>query len=183
MDLDFFSLGHAIDSQGFALAVGRLEKEKGFDLLIDAVAQVPQMKLKIIGDGSQKNKLLDQTKANGLVDRVEFLGQQNRSSVKKWMQASQFLVLPSRYETFGNVLLEAMACGKPVVATKCGGPEEIVSEPVGLLCKVDSNSLAKSMGRMLNEYDRFDSTRIHQYVKDHFSPEEWILKIEKMLQR
>ncbi|WP_424963554.1 glycosyltransferase [Ekhidna sp.] len=178
VDTQFFDV-HDKNEQ-YVLAVGRLEHEKGFDLLIEAVAQ-DGLNLKIIGGGSQREALERKIGQLNLEDRVELISEKDRVEIKSYMQNSQFLVLPSRYETFGNVLLEAMACGKPVVATKCGGPVEIVTKDTGLLCEVNTEDLRDNISTMLSTYPQYDPDQVRAVVEKKFSPSTWIAKLEYLL--
>ncbi|MEP1032944.1 glycosyltransferase [Ekhidna sp.] len=176
VDIEFFQIGD--NHKDYAIAIGRLEQEKGFDLLIDAIAKVPDLKVKIVGSGSEKNKLKNRIDALGLRSRVSLLGEASREEVKDLIQKCQFLILPSTYETFGNVLLEAMACGKPVVATKCGGPEEIVSPESGYLAEISADDLSDKIHQMLQNRHLFKAENIRKITTDHFSSNQWITKLE-----
>lgn len=162
------------------LAVGRLEREKGFDLLIHAVKQLDWCTLTIIGSGSEFDYLQKLITKLELNSRVSLLGEQDKMVIKSEVAKSSFLVLPSRYETFGNVLLEAMASGKPVVATKCGGPEEIVSSKTGILCEPSIEGLMSGMNEMKSRRDTFTSSDIRKETVLRFSPESWINKLESL---
>ncbi|WP_420577557.1 glycosyltransferase [Ekhidna sp.] len=179
VDIDFFGVKKGIGD--YALAIGRLEPEKGFDILIDAAADIANLRLKIVGDGSQMESLLKKAKQLKVEDRIEFVGEKNREEVRSYIQNCQFLVLPSRYETFGNVLPEAMACGKPVVATKCGGPEEIVNDENGILSDINAAHLKDCILKMMSSYNQFDPNVIRGYVVDKFAPEKWMDKVESAL--
>lgn len=112
----------------FILALGRTIRRKGFHLLIDAFAQLgtADWKLVIAGDGRELEAL--QAQANGLGERVVFTGLV-RNADKRWLlQNCRFMAAPSLEESFGNVALEAMACGKPVVASRASGFAEIVRD-------------------------------------------------------
>lgn len=118
------------------VAVGRLDHQKGFDLLISAMAAVreafPGARLTILGQGPLKSALLEQTRNLGLSDAVEFLGFQ----LNPWlyMRYADLFVLPSRYEGMPNVLLEAMALHKPIIAADCpGGISEIKAFNPGII--------------------------------------------------
>jgi glycosyltransferase involved in cell wall biosynthesis len=85
------------------------------------------------------------------------------------MQTSALLVLPSRAESLGMVLVEALACGTPVVATRCGGPEDIVVDGVGELVEPDNPSeLAAAIARVLDASGSFDPQRLRDYALGHF---------------
>jgi glycosyltransferase involved in cell wall biosynthesis len=105
-----------------------------------------------------------------LGDNVEFIGIKSPSEVADYMRKSALLVLPSRRETFGTVLIEALACGTPVVATDCGGPVDIVNKNVGLLVPVDDpKSLSDSMMSVIKERTVFDRQKIREYALTNFS--------------
>lgn len=175
VDTSFFSTSEP--DEKYIISIGRLENEKGFDLLLDAMRNIPDIKLKIGGDGSKREELEKRAKAYQFGDRVEFLGELDREQVRNALMNCKFLVLPSSYETFGNVLLEAMACGKPVVATKCGGPEEIISSQTGLLCEIDEKDLSEKISNMINKVDQFESMIIRKELEERFSPNVWMNRL------
>jgi glycosyltransferase involved in cell wall biosynthesis len=123
----------------FILGLGRAIRRKGFTLLIEAFAQVstPDWKLVIAGDGRELDSLRAQATALG--DRVVFTGLV-RDADKRWLlQNCRFMAAPSLEESFGNVALEAMACGRPVIASRASGFAEIVRDGVnGRLVDVGS---------------------------------------------
>ena len=73
-----------------------------------------------------------------------------------------------------------MACAKPVVATKCGGPQEIVSNISGYLCEADSEDLANKMNQMIESRSSFNSGKIREDVLNRFSPSKWAIQIEEL---
>jgi glycosyltransferase involved in cell wall biosynthesis len=86
------------------------------------------------------------------------------------MRRSALLVLPSRSESFGSVLVEALACGTPVVATRCGGPEDIVADEVGVLVsKEDPEALAAALEHVLATRGSYDRARLRAHAVRHFS--------------
>ncbi len=125
--------------------VGRLESDKGCDDLVEAwepvVRETPGAVLVLVGEGQLPNKLC------AFSQSVRCCGRKPEAEVALWMQASDILVLPSRNEGLPNVVLEAMACGLPVVATPVGGiPEAVVDGETGLLVPVgDRQALASSI--------------------------------------
>jgi len=112
------------------LSVGNLIPIKGHDLLLRALAmaqkQFPRLQCQIIGDGPERGHLQRLARELGIVERVQFLGRQNRAQVADAMRRCSMFALPSRYEGLGCVYLEAMATGKPVIACKGQGIEEII---------------------------------------------------------
>jgi len=131
------------------IACGRLVPQKGFDILLRSVSLLPKnldAHCWILGDGPQLHALERLAKKLGIEDRVRFLGFQ--SNPYSYMRSADALVLSSRWEGFGNVIVEAMACGLPVISTDCDfGPSEIITDyENGLLVPADQpQSLADAM--------------------------------------
>ncbi|OKP70709.1 hypothetical protein BTE77_25945 [Ensifer adhaerens] len=151
------TLQHARDRTAGAgtrvLAVGRLDRQKGFDLLIDAFAGIaertPNMTLTIFGDGPERRALEEQVQRLDLADRIRLPG--TTKSPVEWIDAGDIFVLSSRFEGFPNVLLEAMSAGLASIAFDCPwGPSEIIDTPaVGVLVpKEDVRQLADAIGRL-----------------------------------
>lgn len=163
-----------------ALSIGRMEDQKGIDLLLKALVDVPALQLRIGGDGSKKREYQQLAKKLGLDNRVTWLNELSREQVRNEMQTCSFYVLPSRHETFGNVILEAMACAKPVVATKCGGPNDLVTPDVGYLCEIEVNDLAKKIDKMTLGFDSFNPETIRKHIEENHSPKVWIQKLENV---
>jgi glycosyltransferase involved in cell wall biosynthesis len=135
-----------------AAAAGRLVGQKGFDLLLDALALARRrdLQLTILGDGPLRTELGARAAARGIADRVRFAGfQRNPYST---LAAADLFILSSRYEGFPNVVLEALACGTPVVATPApGGVREILEGVDGCIVadEVSAQSLADALDRWL----------------------------------
>lgn len=164
-----------------------LSENKRIDLLIKAFAELSKsitgLKLKLGGDGPIKQQLVELAKQLGVSDSIEFLGSLSRAEVLKHVSESDAFVLTSEYETFGVVLIEALALGKPVVATRCGGPESIVTSKVGFL--VDKNSvqsLAQGMKNLYAHKNDFTAESIRQYCHDNFSEDAVIGKLGEIYQ-
>jgi glycosyltransferase involved in cell wall biosynthesis len=115
-----------------ALAVGRLHPNKGFSLLIDALAKTREVRLAIAGDGPMRGELEQLARSRAVADRVRFLGW--RDDVPALLAQADFLVCPSLHEPLGNVVIEAWSAGLPVVATASDGPAGLIEDEVnGLL--------------------------------------------------
>jgi glycosyltransferase involved in cell wall biosynthesis len=112
------------------LTVGRLDKNKGFNYLIDAMPKLihkfPKLKLIIVGDGPEKNNLLNQIKNLHLEQNVSLAGAVRNKDLPKFYNQADLFVLPSLKEGLGVVLLEAMACGTPVIGSNVGGITDII---------------------------------------------------------
>jgi len=131
--------------------VGRLERIKGVFPLIEAMKQVPtRIHLTMIGEGSERAEIEQQIAAAGLQSRIRLLGAQPSEVVFEHLHRAAALVLPSFHETQGIVLLEANACGKPVVASDIPGIREVVTNGEnGLLTPVgDPKKLAACIAEM-----------------------------------
>lgn len=132
-----------------ALALGRLHRNKGFDVLLAALAEVPSLHLWLAGEGDERAALEHQAAALGLSSRVHFLGW--REDVAALMASADFLVSSSRHEPLGNVVIEAWAAGLPVLATASAGPGALIRDgESGLLVPVeDAAALARAMRRLV----------------------------------
>jgi len=128
---------------GRLLAVGRLVPKKGFDVLLRALPLLretwPQAHLVLIGGGPEAARLQTLAADLHLADRVEFTGVQPPEAVRRAMGLSQAVVIPSRREPFGLVALEALAAGRPVVATRVGGLPEVLAGAEAILVPPDSS--------------------------------------------
>lgn len=144
-------------SKPHIVACGRLVEQKGFCYLIDAMALVRQVvpaTLFIVGEGKLRHVLESQIKSMNLEECVSLLG--FKPNPYKYMASADVFVLSSIAEGFGNVIVEAMACGTPVVSTDCPyGPREIIQDGVnGLLVPpADSQALATAILRVLQNPD------------------------------
>ena len=127
--------------------------------------------LRIIGGGADEEKLKKLAAGFHLIDRkIFFEGPKNNNEVYDYLRQCDFLIMNSRYETFSLICAEAMSCGKPVIATRCGGPNEFVNADTGLLIEPDNASELKSgFSFMLNNFQNYDSAFIKNYSNDLFS--------------
>ena len=130
---------------------GRLHVNKGFDVFLHALAQVPEAHAWIAGDGPLEGSLRALSTRLGLDERVRFLGW--RSPVNAFLRAADAFVCPSRHEPHGNIVLEAWAHGCPIVATDTHGPAELIEHgKTGWLCgNEDADDLARGIRRVLGD--------------------------------
>lgn len=130
--------------------LGRLVQEKGADTLIDAWRDI-DLPLRIIGDGPERAALQARAAAH---KSIQFLGQRPHAEVSGLIQATGFLVFPSRWaEPFGLGIIEAMAAGRPIIATRMGAPSEIVQHEVtGLLVPPDDPQALKAAIEHLRDH-------------------------------
>jgi glycosyltransferase involved in cell wall biosynthesis len=160
-------------------AAGRLVDQKGFDLLLDALATAKRrdLHLTLMGDGPLRGALAARVQALGLGDRVQFAGFQ--SNPYPTIGSADLFVLPSRYEGFPNVVLEALACGTPVVATPApGGVREILEGIAG--CVVADEVSAPALAAAL---DRWQPSRVPPTAVARFAVERITAAYEAELLR
>jgi glycosyltransferase involved in cell wall biosynthesis len=136
----------------FIVACGRLHRQKGFDLLLQAFARLglADLALVLLGEGTERSHLESMARELGIASQVVMPG--FVANPWQWMARAALFVLPSRWEGFGSVLVEAMACGTPVVAADCEyGPREILSDGVtGLLARAEEvDSLTAAIRHVL----------------------------------
>lgn len=162
------------------LNVGILHPKKGQRRLIEALRLLIDAgidaELRICGNGAEAVPLRELTQALNLQDRVTFLGDCSRAQVQAEMGRCDVFVLSSLYETFGVVVIEALASGKPVVATRCGGPDDIV-EPGrdGLLVEKDSaTALAEGLREIATMLPTFDAADLRSRCVARFSSEAFV---------
>lgn len=139
-------------------AVGRFEWMKGFDLLLEAFAVAelpPDMELVIGGDGSLRESLRDRAESLGLQHRVRLPGRLHPEQVASFMRSADVVVVPSRREAFGIVVLEAWQAGAPLIATSRGGPATLVNHGVtGLVVDPeDTVALAHALESLVSDRD------------------------------
>ena len=165
--------------------VASLTPRKAHDVLLKAFAQAfrgQDVIVRIAGTG-YKGKKLDELKnliaELGIGTQVELLGMISQDDLRALMQQSHALVSSSHIETFGVTVIEAMACGKPVVATRSGGPEYFVSENSGILAPVnDPPALAKAMQELVQNYARYDAETIRAECIAQFGEQAIVKRLE-----
>jgi glycosyltransferase involved in cell wall biosynthesis len=138
----------------YILAYGRLNSIKGFDLLLQAFAQaardLPEIDLVLAGDGEEKEHLHKQAIDLAITGRVKFFGQASPQEIVRLLNGAYLVIVPSRQESFGLAALEAMAAGKPVLATRVGGIPEFLPEYGNILVAPDAESIGEGLVRMIN---------------------------------
>lgn len=171
------------------LFVGRLHPVKGVAYLIEAMTTIikrnPKVRLWLVGDGEERQSLENLVNKLGLTQYVNFVGKVPNEEVPEYMASSDVLVMPSLSEPFGIVLLEAMACGLPIVATNVGGIPEIVQDGEnGFLVEPESSEeIADRVLKLLENDDlrrRISQNNIEE-VKN-YSWEAVVDKLEKVYQ-
>jgi L-malate glycosyltransferase len=162
VDIDKFELVKS--KPGAILNIGFLgglkNYNKGLDLLLKSAALLEKKDffLHIGGNGILLDDFKKMAADLDIDSNCKFYGEISRNEIANFYSKLDLFVLPSRYETFGIVLIEAMACGIPVIATKCGGPQEIVTPSTGILIQKDNAAELKtaivSISRNIGSYDK-----------------------------
>jgi glycosyltransferase involved in cell wall biosynthesis len=143
------------------LALGRLHENKAFDVLLDALARLPDAYLWLAGEGPKRGELEAQAEKLGIKPRVRFLGW--RDDISALLASCDVFVCPSRHEPLGNVVVEAWAQSKPVVAADSLGPGVLIDqEENGVLVPIDdSKSLAYAIGQVIKDENLRSRIALH----------------------
>ena len=169
------------------LLIASLDSNKGIRYLLDSVKLLLSRNIKdfhvwIAGKGPLRKNLGKIVEEYGIGDNCTFLGQlKHPDEVRRWIQASDAIISTSLHETFNVVLGEAMACGKPVIATRSGGPNYIVTPDTGILVSsANAEEIACAMIKFIRkEYD-FDPEKIRQSVINRFGQASFIQNISRI---
>jgi teichuronic acid biosynthesis glycosyltransferase TuaC len=147
------------------LSVGHLVVRKGHDLVIQALCDLPGVQLLVIGNGPERARLVKLAEDLGLSARVRFLGAMDQSRLVQYYQAADALVLASSREGWANVLLESLACGTPVVATRIWGTPEVIASPdAGVLADGRTpGCLSMAISKLFSEYP--DRRHVRRYAE------------------
>ncbi len=151
------------------ITVSNLISLKRIDLLLHALqgtsARLPAWKLQVIGDGPELTNLVQLAVQLGLAGKVVFSGLQTKQQIAEAMRSSDLYILSSSLETFSVAALEALACGVPVLATACGGPQDFISREMGSLIPPDSQfSMENGLVDIVSRIDQFDRKAIAHKV-------------------
>ena len=189
VDGQVFRLGSAEDRiHDRILYVGWINYTKAIDVLLRAMKILQSRgeggRLLLVGGAAYRNTRLQEEELRRLADeldlgdRVSFAGRKSHAEVARLMAESAVVVLPSRAESFGATLIEALASGTPVVATRCGGPEDIVTEEVGRLVPTeDPGALADAVASVLADPGRFRPAALRAYALERFGWEKIVPQI------
>lgn len=155
-------------------AMGQLRPIKGHDTLICAFAaacrasDVP-MRLEIAGTGALRESLQALIESEGVADRCTLVGRVSRDEVPAFMNGCDVFMCSSNNEMLSCVLMECAACGRPAIATACGGPQDILTEETGVLVPVgDVQAMADAMVAMTGRAAAYDRDRIREVILEKF---------------
>jgi len=161
------------------VSVANLVPVKGHEFLIAAIAQLaarhPKIRLYIVGEGESRAMLQAMARRAGLQDRIFFVGRKPNEELKYWYSAADVSCLASSREGWANVLLESLACGTPVVATRVWGTREVIASPeLGLLADQTADSLAGGLELALQkQWDR-------EYLARYAAARTWDVVAEEV---
>ena len=188
IDEDKFILNTRSNKQSFItiICIALFRPEKRVDLIIHAFSKLIksgiQCKLKLIGDGPLMSDLKGQVDKLDIGNKVQFLGYLPSNRIVEELHKSDLFVLASDMETFGAVLIEAQACGLPVVATDCGGPSDIVSSDTGVRVKSGSvDDLTRGIKDVINKLDQFNPVKIRNRTIKYFGKKTYTEAIKRVV--
>jgi len=186
VDTDLFANKVFCNKEDFMfVSVGRLIKGKNMDKLINAFSQTflnaDNVKLTIYGEGPEHLNLQNLINDYGLSNRIILEGNRPREVIADFFSYCDAFVLVSNAETFGVAYIEALAAGLPVIATKCGGPEEFVDESNGILIEIDDmKELQEALKSMYNNLNKYDKKYISDTTNHKFSREKIAIELRKV---
>jgi len=173
INTDFFTIGEKTKKSIVITSICYLSPNKGVEILlrgfVHVLNEVPDAKLLIAGDGTQRTELEILASDLGIRESAVFLGQLDRSSIRNLLHDTSVYVSTSYVETFGVTLIEALAAGVPVVATRSGGPNTIVTDTVGLLVPIGNPiELSKAILKIIENYNSYSPDSIRSYCIENF---------------
>jgi teichuronic acid biosynthesis glycosyltransferase TuaC len=171
-------LGLPLD-RPIVLSVGHLIELKGFHIVIEAISRLkrrrPDILFVIVGEGTYRSSLQKQIQELHLEDNVILAGARAHNELSSWYNAADLFCLASSSEGWPNVVLEAMACGLPVIATRVGSLPEVLSSGLGMVVDRDAQAFERALEKALQF--RWDHTSIVQKARAH----EWARVGERLL--
>jgi len=178
-DRVFQPVGDEDRDEDLLLFVGVVRRVKGFDVLVRALPQLvrarPRLRVELVGDAYYPLYRQDLQDALALAERlgvrraIHLAGPRDPGDVASAMRRAAAVVVPSRRESFSSVTMEAISCGTPVVATRCGGPEDIVEPGQGLIVEPgDPDALATAVLTVLGGQERLDAATMHEAMVRRF---------------
>ncbi len=169
-------------------SISNLKETKGIDFLLrsfnKAFKNTPYIQdtyLLIGGEGPERKKIEKQIIELNLQDNIRLLGQLNRLEVEQLLESTSCFLLASKFETFGIVIIEALAKGVPVITTDSGGPADIINEDCGIIVKErDVEIFADAIFYVYNNPNRYNKTKIRQFAFENFSETAFCDKYKKI---
>jgi glycosyltransferase involved in cell wall biosynthesis len=164
--------------------IGSLDSNKNQALLLDAFSKFNfknNLRLTMVGNGPNFELLLKHATSLGLNSKVRFIKQLERDAVKDILLKSNCIVLCSKIETFGVVLIEAAACGCVLLSTDSGGPLDIINEHNGLIVPQNADDLYLSMKYIIDNYSKYNINLISQNVLTNFGKTNFVHHFKTIL--
>ena len=164
-------------SEPHAIAhVSIMSPAKNIGVLLHAIDRLRTRRtdyvLRLVGDGECRPAAERIAEELSLGSLVEFTGRKSLDDVHSVLASSAFSVVSSVHETFSVAAAESLMCGRPVLSTRCGGPEEFVTAEVGRLVATDDvDALVEGLNWMLDHYSEFDPQALHEYARARFAPD------------
>jgi glycosyltransferase involved in cell wall biosynthesis len=159
---------------------------KGLDILLKSVSLLKNTDLlvHIGGDGIYLETFKKMSTELGIREKCKFYGEILPSEINSFYSGLDIYILASRDETFGVVIVEAMACGLPVIATRCGGPEEIITHETGVLIeKENPEELARAIVSVSDNLGSYDRDLIRRYALEKYGREAFVDSITLIYQQ
>ncbi len=158
------------------LLVASLIPIKGISYLLESLTKLKEKRndflLDIIGDGADKKRYEKYAYELGVQDKVNFRGLKTKEEIAQFMRNADIFILPSIWENLPCVLIEAMACGLPIIATEVGGVPEIMNKKTGIMIpSKDKEALSAAISYMLDHVQDYSKEQIASYAKRKFSLE------------
>lgn len=149
---------------------------KNLDMLLRAIDLLRESRtdfvLKLAGDGECRQSLERLSGKLGLGEFVQFAGRKSLDEVHSLLASAAFSVISSTHETFSVAAAESLMCGRPVLSTRCGGPEEFLTPELGRIVESDNvTEMANGLDWMLDHCSEFEPQALHEYARERFSPE------------
>lgn len=188
IDMNKFSVtdpGRMENKMNIGILGGMGNYRKGLDILIKAVSLLKDMDLTVHigGDGKYLSTFRDMARKLDVDGKCIFYGEIKPENIQDFYSKLHFYILPSRDETFGVVVVEAMASGLPVIATRCGGPEEIITEETGILIeKENPPELARAIRSLAGNLDSYNRKAIRNYVLEKYSKDRFTESLSEVYQ-
>lgn len=188
VDTDFFTPAGAnniTNSPFIFVVIAQLkERRKGFDILLKSFAEAFQghseVLLKIRGHGPLQSELERMINELHIESQVEFLPAMSRTQLRELLQNSHTLLSSSYVETFGVSVAEALSCGKPVVSTISGGPEDFVTPRSGILVQAgDVSAFAQAMKQIRDNYADYDPLEVRSDCVERYSEAQYVIRLEQ----
>ena len=167
------------------VAIATLYKKKGIDILLQAFQRAfggdLKFNLKVVGDGPLLNELKKMTLELGIESQISFVGLKTKQEIRRILDDADIFVLPSRNETFGVVVIEALSRGLPIIATRCGGPEYILNDDCGILVETESvQKLAEALKVIIEDIDKYNRSNIRNYALRRYGATAFLEKMDEV---